>query len=168
MTVMNHFSKNELTATERQITDRIAVFIADELIPLMAGYWPKSANQLSSNIRGNAMAYGGMLRGFTAREIIAAVNELAEKEPDRDFAPPAQELKKLCSINRPTEPQKSKFIASMSSIEMKVCAKCISGSIEKSKQAIEREIMAIIDGIKKSGGEVAGERRCQILKQMEL
>ena len=43
---------------------RMAAFIAEELLPLMAGSWPASANQLDANARGVALAWGGVLRGF--------------------------------------------------------------------------------------------------------
>ena len=83
---------------ELVISDRMTKFLADELIPLMAGLWHKSANQLNVNLRGNAMAYGVMLKGFSANVIRDEVAALADREPDRDFAPSPQELKKLCAM----------------------------------------------------------------------
>ena len=62
--------------SDQVISDRMTKFLAEELIPLMAGLWLKSANQLNSNLRGNAMAYGVMLKGFSANEIREAVTLL--------------------------------------------------------------------------------------------
>ncbi|NLR37466.1 hypothetical protein HG695_21965 [Aeromonas hydrophila] len=64
----------------------MSVFLAEELLPLMAGLWPASANQLDSNARGVALAWGSMLRGFNAQQIREAVLQLGE-DADRQFAP---------------------------------------------------------------------------------
>ena len=47
----------------------MAAFIAEELLPLMAGSWPASANQLDAKCPGVALAWGGVLRGFTPAQI---------------------------------------------------------------------------------------------------
>ncbi|WP_238583148.1 MULTISPECIES: hypothetical protein [Aeromonas] len=39
-----------------QVSARMSVFLAEELLPLMAGLWPASANQLDGNARGVALA----------------------------------------------------------------------------------------------------------------
>lgn len=41
-----------------QVSARMSVFLAEELLPLIAGIWPASANQLDSNARGVALAWG--------------------------------------------------------------------------------------------------------------
>ena len=46
-----------------QVSARMSVFLAEELLPLMAGLWPASSNQLDSNARGVALAWGSLLRG---------------------------------------------------------------------------------------------------------
>ncbi|WAG12384.1 hypothetical protein NRZ32_04395 [Aeromonas dhakensis] len=46
-----------------QVSARMSVFLAEELLPLMAGLWPASANQLDSNARGVAIAWGSMSSG---------------------------------------------------------------------------------------------------------
>jgi len=61
-----------------QVSARMSVFLAEELLPLMAGLWPASANQLDSNARGVALAWGSMLRGFNAQQIREAVLQLGE------------------------------------------------------------------------------------------
>lgn len=54
---------NETTALSAlgealQVSARMSVFLAEELLPLMAGIWPASANQLDGNARGVALAWG--------------------------------------------------------------------------------------------------------------
>ena len=57
---------NETTALSApgevlQVSARMSVFLAEELLPLMAGLWPASSNQLDSNARGVALAWGSCL-----------------------------------------------------------------------------------------------------------
>ena len=151
------------TQNDLVISDRMTKFLAEELIPLMAGLWHKSANQLNSNLRGNAMAYGVMLKGFSANEIREAVTLLTDKEPDREFAPLPQELKRLCVAATEPEIKPVKFIASMSSLEMQVCAKCLNGKIEKTQQAVDAELGAMIESVYNQGGEISGNRGFQPL-----
>ena len=154
------------TQNDLVISDRMTKFLAEELIPLMAGLWHKSANQLNSNLRGNAMAYGVMLKGFSANEIREAVTLLTDKEPDREFAPLPQELKRLCVAATEPEIKPVKFIASMSSLEMQVCTKCLSGQIEKTQQAVDAELSAMIESVYAKGGEVVGSRGFAPLKSI--
>ena len=154
------------TQNDLVISDRMTKFLAEELIPLMAGLWHKSANQLNSNLRGNAMAYGVMLKGFSANEIREAVTLLTDKEPDREFAPLPQELKRLCVAATEPEIKPVKFIASMSSLEMQVCTKCLIGQIEKTQQAVDAELNAMIESVYAKGGEVVGSRGFAPLKSI--
>lgn len=75
-----------------QVSPGMTMFLADELLPLMAGLWPASANQLDGNVRGVAMAWGLQLSGFTADQITDAVMELAS-ETNRQYAPRPAEVK---------------------------------------------------------------------------
>ena len=152
--------------SDQVVSDRMTKFLAEELIPLMAGLWHKSASQLNSNLRGNAMAYGVMLKGFSANEIRDAVMSLADKESDREFAPLPQELKRLCVAATYPETKPVKFIASMSSLEMQVCAKCLSGQIGKTKQAVDAELSSLIEAVYAKGGTVSGERGFAPLKSI--
>ena len=152
--------------SDQVVSDRMTKFLAEELIPLMAGLWHKSASQLNSNLRGNAMAYGVMLKGFSANEIRDAVMSLADKESDREFAPLPQELKRLCVAATYPETKPVKFIASMSSLEMQVCTKCLSGQIEKTQQAVDAELSAMIESVYAKGGEVVGSRGFAPLKSI--
>lgn len=77
-----------------QVSAHMSVFLADELLPLMAGLWPASANQLDSNVRGVAMAWGLQLSGLTPDQITDAVLELAG-DTSRQFAPRPAEVKAL-------------------------------------------------------------------------
>lgn len=163
MTTTNRSNVAPLSSTlqaqsDLVISDRMTKFLAEELIPLMAGLWHKSANQLNSNLRGNAMAYGVMLRGFSANAIREAVTLLTDKEPDREFAPLPQELKRLCVAATEPEIKPVRFIASMSSLEMQVCAKCFDGRITKSGSAIESELAKMISDVESNGGTVEGKR----------
>lgn len=151
---------------EQIVSDRMTKFLADELIPLMAGFWHKSANQLNVNLRGNAMAYGVMLKGFSANVIRDEVAALADREPDRDFAPSPQELKKLCAMKIQPQKQPGRFIASMSSLEMQIFAKCLNGMVEKTQQSVDAELDEMIESVYAKGGEVSGYRGFAPLKSM--
>ena len=96
---------NETTALSApgdvlQVSARMSVFLAEELLPLMAGIWPASANQLDSNARGVALAWGSMLRGFNAQQIREAVLQLGE-DADRQFAPRPAEVRAAILRNNP-------------------------------------------------------------------
>ncbi len=75
-----------------QVSARMSVFLAEELLPLMAGLWPASSNQLDGNARGVALAWGSLLRGFNAQQIREAVLQLGE-DADRQFAPRPAEVR---------------------------------------------------------------------------
>lgn len=74
------------------MSPRMAAFIAEELLPLMAGSWPVSANQLDANARGVALAWGGVLRGFTPTQIRDVVQDMAT-DVERQFAPRPAEVR---------------------------------------------------------------------------
>lgn len=75
-----------------QVSARMSVFLAEELLPLMAGLWPASSNQLDGNTRGAALAWGSLLRGFNAQQIREAVLQLGE-DADRQYAPRPAEVR---------------------------------------------------------------------------
>lgn len=83
-----------------QVSARMSVFLAEELLPLMAGLWPASANQLDSNARGVALAWGSMLRGFNAQQIREAVLQLGE-DVERQFAPRPAEVRAVILRQNP-------------------------------------------------------------------
>ncbi|MGL5841807.1 MAG: hypothetical protein ACRCYK_08410 [Aeromonas hydrophila] len=78
----------------------MSVFLVEELLPLMAGLWPASANQLDSNARGVALAWGSMLKGFSAQQIREAVLPFGE-DADRQFAPRPAEVRAAILRNNP-------------------------------------------------------------------
>ncbi|WP_447830810.1 hypothetical protein [Aeromonas salmonicida] len=83
-----------------QVSARMSVFLAEELLPLMAGLWPASSNQLDGNARGVALAWGSLLRGFNAQQIREAVLQLGE-DADRQFAPRPAEVRGVILRNNP-------------------------------------------------------------------
>ncbi len=96
---------NETTALSApgdalQVSARMSVFLAEELLPLMAGLWPASANQLDGNARGVALAWGSLLRGFNAQQIREAVLQLGE-DADRQYAPRPAEVRAAILRNNP-------------------------------------------------------------------
>lgn len=67
-----------------EVSGEMATFLASQLLPMMASIFPKSANQISSNLQGNGLAYGLFLKGLSARQIREALMDLAERT---EFAP---------------------------------------------------------------------------------
>ncbi|MHC6657029.1 hypothetical protein [Aeromonas salmonicida] len=92
----------------------MSVFLAEELLPLIAGIWPASANQLDSNARGVALACGRLLRGFNAQQIREAVLQLGE-DADRQFAPRPAEVRAVI-VNACFEPKPAPAIRPQISI----------------------------------------------------
>lgn len=82
------------------VSPGMSMFLADELLPMMAGFWPASASQLDGNTRGVAMAWGLLLRGFTADQISEAVLKMAE-DTDRQFAPRPAEVRAVIQHKEP-------------------------------------------------------------------
>lgn len=100
MTLPSNRAALAVVGDDGQVTPGMTAFLADQLLPLMAGLWPASANQLDSNARGVAMAWGAALRGFTPRQIRDAVMRLAD-DVDRTFAPRPAEVKALMMMSLP-------------------------------------------------------------------
>ncbi|HDO1314666.1 TPA: hypothetical protein P2Q95_000433 [Aeromonas veronii] len=82
------------------MSDRMAAFMAEELLPMMAGLWPASSNQLDGNARGVALAWGSLLRGFNAQQIREAVLQLGE-DANRQYAPRPAEVRGVILRNNP-------------------------------------------------------------------
>lgn len=158
---------SEVSRVDQSGGDNGTLFIANEMIPMMASLFIKSANQLNSNISGHALAYRAMLRGFTAGLIMDRLIELAEREPDR-FAPTPQELKRLCQAKSEefSAAAERKLIVSMSSLEMQVCTKVLSGQVARTQQAVDAELNAMIESVYAAGGEISGDRGFAPLKSI--
>ncbi|WCH29174.1 hypothetical protein [Aeromonas salmonicida] len=103
MTTALHSNQTTALSAPRdalQVSARMSVFLAEELLPLMAGLWSASSNQLDSNARGVALAWGSLLRGFNAQQIREAVLQLGE-DADRQFAPRPAEVRAVILRNNP-------------------------------------------------------------------
>ena len=155
-----------LQAIDDPLSPKVSTFIADELFPMMISFWPASSKSLDANILGSARAYGLMLRGLSPPVVREEVVRLAEREPERVFAPTPQELRKLCLERTKPEAKPVKLIASMSSLEMQVCTKCLNGQIEKTQQAVDAELDALIEAVYVKGGEISGNRGFAPLKSL--
>ena len=153
---------NQLAAAEQQ---SFMAFALERLFPKMIGYWPASAGQFERNAKVLTEAYEEKLEGFTPREIIDAVSLMSD-DAKRGFAPNAGELKAFLIETRPTKQSERKFIASMSSLEMQVCTKCLNGQIEKTQQAVDAELDALIEAVYVKGGEISGNRGFAPLKSL--
>ena len=155
-----------LQAIDDPLSPKVSTFIADELFPMMISFWPASSKSLDANILGSARAYGLMLRGLSPPVVREEVVRLSEREPERVFAPTPQELRKLCLERTKPEAKPVKLIVSMSSLEMQVCTKCLNGQIEKTQQAVDAELSAMIESVYAIGGEVVGSRGFAPLKSI--
>ncbi len=133
-----------------QVSARMSVFLAEELLPLMAGLWPASANQLDSNARGVALAWGSMLKGFNAQQIREAVLQLGE-DADRQYAPRPAEVRGVILQRSPA------FRASP------------MGGCQVSIRAceMEAEVRVYLRNRNAPGGEVAAELRLVLSEKKE-
>nr|WP_321238777.1 hypothetical protein [uncultured Tolumonas sp.] len=114
---------------DKPISEPMALFVAKELLPMMSGFWHKSAAQLNNNFTGNGLAYGLMLKGISVGLIRSVV--VAQAESSREFAPTPQELKQLClSVMNQAMPQETyRKEASIRALEMQAQAKALRGEI---------------------------------------
>jgi len=127
---------------DHPVSDAAALFISNELLPMMTGFWPKSANQINSNLTGNGIAYGLMLKGFSARQIREVVIALAEREPSRDFAPEPQLLKRLCMQALNKQEGTSMPEISIRALELQAQVKALRGEIADSDVADHVRLLA--------------------------
>ncbi len=114
---------------DNPVSDPMALFVAKELLPMMSGFWHKSAAQLNNNLTGNGLAYGMMLKGISVGLIRNVV--LTQAESNREFAPTPQELKQLCLsvLDKATPEVSSRREASIRALEMQAQAKALVGEI---------------------------------------
>lgn len=114
---------------DKPVSDSMALFVAKELLPMMSGFWHKSAAQLNNNFTGNGLAYGMMLKGISVGLIRSVV--VTQAESNREFAPTPQELKQLClSVMNQALPQDTyRKEASIRALEMQAQAKALKGEI---------------------------------------
>ena len=140
---------------ESPVGPQMATFIADELLPMLVAFWPKSANQINGNLAGNGLAYGMKLKGFSPRQIRNAVNDLDDREPDREFAPKPQELRQLCVAAANPDAGKE-FIpeASIRALEMRAQVMALNGEISDGE--IAEKVNALRSGYESKGFAVTG------------
>lgn len=82
-----------------QVSARMSVFLAEELLPLMAGLWPASANQLDSNARGVALAWEVCSGASTPADPRGGA--AAWEDADWQFAPRPAEVRGVILRNNP-------------------------------------------------------------------
>lgn len=139
-------------------------YALETMIPKMIGYWPASSGQFEKHAPVLVDAYREKLSGFTGKQISQALDEMSDNA-ERQFAPIAGELKAFL-VAKHTAPPKRKFIVSMSSLEMQVCTKCLSGQIEKTQRAVDVELDTLIEAVYSKGGEISGSRGFAPLKSL--
>ncbi|MDX7609464.1 hypothetical protein [Aeromonas caviae] len=137
----------------------MSVYLADELLPLMAGLWPASANQLDGNVRGVAMAWGLQLSGLTADQITEAVLELAG-DTSRQFAPRPAEVKAAILQRNPVP--KCAPVGRQISIracEMQAEARVYVRDRQVTDEAVQAELQQILTELRSEGVTITGRIR---------
>lgn len=147
-----------LPATQEplQVSPGMTMFLADELLPLMAGLWPASANQLDGNARGVAMAWGLQLRGLTAEQISEAVLALAN-DSARQFAPRPAEVKATILQRNPVP--KSAPVGrqvSLRACEMQAEARVYVRDREVTDEAVQVELLQVQAELRREGVTITG------------
>lgn len=142
-----------------QLSAHMSVFLADELLPLMAGLWPASANQLDGNVRGVAMAWGLQLSGLTADQITEAVLELAG-DTSRQFAPRPAEVKAAILQRNPVP--KCAPVGRQISIracEMQAEAMVYVRDRQVTDEAVQAELQQLLAELRSEGVTITGRIR---------
>lgn len=140
------------------MSDRMAAFIAEELLPLMAGSWPASANQLDANARGVALAWGSVLRGFTPAQIRKAVMCMAT-ETERQFAPrPAEVLAEIFRRQAATAaPARApRLVISIRACEMEATVIVLQRDGDVTSDAVQAELDRILTDRRQRGYTITG------------
>ena len=140
-------------------------YALETMIPKMIGYWPASSAQFEKNAPILIEAYREKLSNFSGDQISQALAEMSD-DGKRMFAPIAGELKAFLVSKQCGASPARRFIASMASLEMQICTKCLSGQIEKTQQAVDAELNAMIESVYAKGGEVVGSRGFAPLKSI--
>lgn len=128
--------------SEQLVSDSAALFISNELLPALIGFWPKSINQINGNFAGNGIAYGMKLKGFPPRLIMQVVSDLDDREPSRDFAPEPQLLKRLCMQALNKQEGISMPEISIRSLELQAQVKALRGEIADSEVSAHVQMLA--------------------------
>lgn len=144
-----------------QVSHGMTMFLAEELLPLMAGLWPASANQLDGNVRGVAMAWGLQLSGFTADQITDAVMALAS-DTGRQFAPRPAEVKAAITAGlaaaQPVAPTGQTISIRACEMEATVRVYLRVGKVDElvTDDAVAAELESILSDKRRAGVTVTG------------
>lgn len=135
---------------------RMAAFIAEELLPLMAGSWPASANQLDANARGVALAWGGVLRGFTPAQIREVVQDMAA-DVERQFAPRPAEVRAAILQRAPV----TQMVPAGAEISIRACEMRAEVAVRQrdgalSDAAMRVELERVLAGLRRQGVTITG------------
>jgi hypothetical protein len=138
------------------LSDRMAAFMAEELLPMIAGSWPASANQLDANARGVALAWGGVLRGYTPAQIREVVLDMAV-DVDRQFAPRPAEVRAEILRRLPpvrTKPRQLEF--SIAACQMEATVTVLQRDDEVTSDAVKIEMERILTDRRQRGYTITG------------
>ncbi len=139
-----------------QVSARMSVFLAEELLPMMAGLWPASANQLDGNARGVALAWGSMLKGFNAQQIREAVLQLGE-DVERQFAPrPAEVRAAILHRNSAPRAPATGYQVSIRACEMEAEVKVFLRNRSVSVEAVALELLQVVSKKQQQGVGIIG------------
>lgn len=128
--------RQSLPAGEQQ-PDRMTLFLANELFPLMAGLWPASAGQLNINTQGAAVAWGAMLKGLSVALVRDVVMAMAE-ETDRQFAPRPGEVRAAALQRQPAEV----VVPAGASVSIRACEMMAEARVYQRDRAVPADAVA--------------------------
>ena len=142
--------------TEQRTADPIALFLANELFPMMTAFWPASANLLDSNASNTAQAWALMLRGFPVGLVREAVVVLAE-DASRQFAPRPAEVKAAILQRNPVPKcaPAGRFI-SIRACEMQAEALVYVRDREVTDEAVQAELQPLLAQLHREGVTITG------------
>lgn len=139
------------------VSDRMAAFMAEELLPMMAGSWPASANYLDANARGVVLAWGGVLRGFTPAQIREVVLDMAA-DIERQFAPRPAEVRAeiLRRLPPAVRTEKRQLLFSIGACEMEATVVVLKRDGEVTRDAVKVEMERILADRRERGYTITG------------
>lgn len=140
------------------VSDRMAAFMAEELLPMMAGSWPVSANQLDANARGVALAWGGVLRGFTPAQIREVVQDMAA-DVERQFAPRPAEVRAEILRRQPATAapaMEPRLVISIRACEMEATVIVLQRDGDVTSDAVQVELDRILTDRRQRGFTITG------------
>ena len=141
-----------------QVSTGMSMFLADELLPLMAGSWPASANQLDANARGVALAWGGVLRGFTPAQIREVVQDMAA-DVERQFAPRPAEVRAEILRRQPATAapaREPRLVISIRACEMEATVIVLQRDGDVTSEAVQVELDRILTERRQRGYTITG------------